>query len=198
MGGTFDPVHKGHLEAARELLARGGLAQVWLMPNARPPHRVEPLAGPSDRMRMVELAVDDHAGLLASPLEVERGGVSYTIDTVQELKDRFPTERFEFLLGADAASHVREWHDASAVLQEASFIIFNRPGTTLEQAIIDELGFAPQRTRIVHLDTPDVAAHEIRQRLRDGKPIDDLVPPAVAAYIREHHLYTRGNPPRTL
>src|SRR5437868_1223718 len=80
LGGTFDPVHNGHLEAARELRDLADLDQVWLMPNAQPPHRVQPLAGPEDRMRMVESAVDGEAGLLPSRLEVNRGGISYTID----------------------------------------------------------------------------------------------------------------------
>jgi nicotinate-nucleotide adenylyltransferase len=197
MGGTFDPVHKGHLEAARELQIRAGLQQVWLMPNARPPHRVDPLASAGDRMRMVELAVNGEAGLAASSLEVDRGGVSYTIDTVRQLRRRFPDQRFEFLLGADAARHIREWHQAKTVLEEASFVIFNRPGTRLEPSAIEAFGFAPERTRTVHLDTPDVAAHEIRDRLRQGKAIEDLVPAKVAAYIREHHLYTGGRSPRT-
>jgi nicotinate-nucleotide adenylyltransferase len=189
MGGTFDPIHNGHLSAATELLAAAGLDQVWMMPNARPPHRREPRAGAEDRMRMVELALAGRSRLYPSRLEVDRGGISYTIESWRELHRRFPMEKFALLLGADAAQHIRGWHDAEAVLREASFVIFNRPGTSLTDEAIAELGFPPARTRSVHLETPDVAAHEIRERLVQGLPIDDLVPASVARYIREHGLY---------
>ena len=189
MGGTYDPIHNGHLEAARELRDIADLDQVWLMPNARPPHRAQPLAGAQDRMRMVELAVDRVPGLVPSRLEVERGGISYTIDTVRELSERFPGQRFEILLGSDAAAHIGAWHRAGDVLAEANFVIFNRPGTSLTPAKLAGLGFAHQRTRVVHLETPPIAAHEIRDRLAGGGPVDDMIPPGVAAYIREHRLY---------
>jgi nicotinate-nucleotide adenylyltransferase len=190
MGGTFDPVHNGHLAAARQLREVADLDQVWLVPNAQPPHRSDPpLAAAEDRMRMVELAVEDQPGLLASRVEVDRGNISYTIDTVRELARRFPGQRFELLLGSDAALQIRSWHEASALLAETNFVIFNRPETSLAPQTMHELGFAPARTRVVHLDTPAIAAHQIRDRLARGAPIDDLVPARVAAYIREKGLY---------
>ena len=189
LGGTFDPVHNGHLAAAGQLRAVADLDQVWLMPNATPPHRSSaPVAKAADRMRMVELAVAGHA-LLASRLEVERGGISYTIDTVRQLAREFPGQRFALLLGSDAALQIRSWHEADALLGEASFVIFNRPETALAPQTLHELGFAPARSRIVHLDTPTIAAHQVRDRLARGAPIDDLVPAAVADYIRAHDLY---------
>ena len=189
MGGTYDPVHNGHLEAAKELRDLADLDQVWLMPNAQPPHRPQPIASAQDRMRMVELAVDRVPGLVPSRLEVERGGISYTIDTIRELRERFPGQRFEILLGSDAAEHVGAWHRAGDVLAEGNFVIFNRPGTRLTPAELAGLGFAPERSRVVHLETPPIAAHEIRDRLAGGGPVDDLIPPGVAAYIRAHRLY---------
>lgn len=190
MGGTFDPVHNGHLAAARQLREVADLDQVWLVPNAQPPHRSDPpLASAEDRMRMVELAVAQQPGLVASRIEVDRGNVSYTIDTVRELARRFPGQRFELLLGSDAALQIRSWHEAAPLLTEASFVIFNRPETSLAPQTMHELGFAPARTRVVHLDTPAIAAHQIRDRLARGSPIDDLVPPAVAEYISEKGLY---------
>jgi nicotinate-nucleotide adenylyltransferase len=190
MGGTFDPVHNGHLAAARQLRDVADLDQVWLMPNAQPPHRSDPpLASAEDRMRMVELAVAGQPGLTASRLEVERDGISYTIDTVRELASRFPGQHFELLLGSDAAVQIRAWHDAAALLADADFVIFNRPETSLAPQTMHELGFAPARTRVVHLDTPAIAAHQIRDRLARGVPIDDLVPATVAEYIRRHGLY---------
>jgi nicotinate-nucleotide adenylyltransferase len=190
LGGTFDPVHNGHLAAARQLLDVADLDQVWLMPNATPPHRTAaPVAPAEDRMRMVELAVDGHEGLVPSRVEVDRGGPSYTIDTIRELARAYPGQRFALLVGSDAALQIRSWHDAGALLDEANFVIFNRPETALAPQTLHELGFAPARSRIVHLDTPPIAAHQVRDRLARGAPIDDLVPAAVADYIRTHQLY---------
>ena len=195
MGGTFDPVHNGHLAAARQLRDVAHLGEVWLMPNAMPPHRsAAPVASADDRLRMVELAVDGQPGLVPSALEVDRGGASYTIDTVRELARRVPGRPFAILLGSDAALQIRSWHEADALLDEAHFVIFNRPDTTLAPQTLHELGFAPARTQIVHLDTPAIAAHQVRDRLARGASIDDLVPPAVADYIRAHHLYQSPSP----
>jgi nicotinate-nucleotide adenylyltransferase len=190
LGGTFDPVHNGHLAAARQLRGAANLDQVWLMPNANPPHRTAaPVASAEDRMRMVELAVAGLDGLVPSRIEVDRGGISYTIDTIRQLARDFPRQRFAFLLGSDAALQIRSWRDAEALLDEASFVIFNRPETTLAPQTLHELGFAPARSRIVHLDTPAIAAHQVRDRLARRAPIDDLVPAPVADYIRTHDLY---------
>jgi nicotinate-nucleotide adenylyltransferase len=190
LGGTFDPVHNGHLAAARQLLDVADLDQVWLMPNATPPHRTAaPVAPAPDRMRMVELAVANHDGLLPSRLEIDRGGISYTIDTLRQLAREYPGRRFVLLIGSDAALQIRSWHDADALLDEGTFVIFNRPETALAPQTLYELGFAPARSRIVHLDTPAIAAHQVRDRLARGAPIDDLVPAPVADYIRSHELY---------
>jgi nicotinate-nucleotide adenylyltransferase len=190
LGGTFDPVHNGHLSAARQLLNAANLGEVWLVPNAQPPHRADPpVARAKDRMRMVELAVSGQPRLRASRIELDRGGVSYTIDTVRALAREFPATRFALLLGSDAALHIRSWQEADALLAEASFVIFDRPQTSLPPQMIHELGFPPERTRLVHVETPDISAHQVRDRLARGAAIDELVPPAVADYIRAHHLY---------
>jgi nicotinate-nucleotide adenylyltransferase len=195
MGGTFDPVHNGHLAAARQLREVADLVEVWLMPNAMPPHRsAAPVASADDRLRMVRLAVDSQPGLVPSALEVDRGGISYTVETVRELGRAFPERPFAILLGSDVALQIRSWHDADALLHETRFVIFNRPETTLAPQTLHELGFEPSRTRIVHLDTPAIAAHQVRDRLARGAPIDDLVPAAVAEYIRSHHLYQSASP----
>ena len=195
MGGTFDPVHNGHLAAARQLRDVADLVEVWLMPNAMPPHRsAAPVASADDRLRMVQLAVDSQPGLVPSALEVDRGGISYTIETVRELGRAFPERPFAILLGSDVALQIRSWHDADALLNEARFVIFNRPETTLAPQTLHKLGFEPSRTKIVHLDTPAIAAHQVRDRLARGAPIDDLVPAAVAEYIRSHHLYQSASP----
>src|SRR2546423_14558477 len=131
LGGTFDPVHNGHLAAARQLRGVANLDQVWLMPNATPPHRTAaPVASAQDRMRMVELAVAGLDGLVPSRIEVDRGGISYTIDTIRQLARDLPGQRFALLLGADAALQIRSWRDPDALPDEANLILFKRPGHT--------------------------------------------------------------------
>src|SRR5947208_13631979 len=120
-GETYDPVHSGPLAAARQLRGEAGLEQVWLIPNAHPPHRsAAPVASPEDRMRMVEIAVSDQPGLLGPRIEVDRGGIAYTIDTMRELARSMPGQRFELLLGSDAGLHIGTWHEADALLTEVS------------------------------------------------------------------------------
>src|SRR5438309_1798599 len=111
LGGTFDPVHLGHLTAAEQVQRVARLEEVWLMPNARPPHKVDgPYASAQDRLAMVERAVQERPGLRASDLEVRRGGVSYTVDTLAALASSFPGARFALVLGCDGARQVRSWH----------------------------------------------------------------------------------------
>lgn len=190
LGGTFDPIHNGHLAAARQLLEVVPLQEVWLVPNAHPAHRSSPpVASAKDRMRMVELAVAGQPRLRPSRLELERGGISFTIDTSRELRAKFPTRPFAILLGSDAALQIRSWHEVEALLREANFVIFNRPETSLAPETFERLGFPPARTRLVHVDTPAIAAHQIRDRLARGVAIDDLVPSSVAEYILARGLY---------
>ncbi len=190
LGGTFDPVHLGHLAAARQLRERAELAEVWLMPNCQPPHRSEqPQASAGHRLEMVKLAVTGLPAIRASDLEVRRGGLSYTIDTLGQLAREFPHQSFAWLLGSDAALGIREWHEADAVLQAAELVVFNRPSLDVDPDQLYALGFPPDQTRIVRVATPALAAHEIRERIASGLPVDDLVPRTVADYIHEHRLY---------
>lgn len=190
LGGTFDPVHVGHLGAAEQVQVGADLDEVWLMPNFRPPHKAEPPhADARDRLAMVELAVKGKRSLRASDLEVARGVVSYTLDTLEELGRLYPRQAFAWLLGYDAALRIREWHRPEAVLKLARFIVFDRPSTDLTAPELYALGFTPERTRIVHTRTLPVSAHDIRERLKTGRSIEGLVPPPVAAYIHEHELY---------
>ncbi len=192
LGGTFDPVHRGHLAAAAQLRVVAGLSEVWLMPNARPPHRVgAPLASPRDRLRMVELATRGVEGIEASSLEVDRGGTSYTIDTVRQLRALAPDRAIALLLGFDAALQIRSWHESDALLSEARFVIFSRPRVELGPGDVEGLGFAPARTRVVLIETPAISARTVRARLRTGQPVEDMLSPEVLAYIREHGLYPR-------
>lgn len=190
LGGTFDPVHLGHLAAAEQVKPAARLEEVWLMPNSRPPHKVDgPHASARDRLAMVDLAVRGRSGLRASDLEVRRGGVSYTIDTIEALAPRFPGKTFALLLGYDAALQIRSWHRPDDLMRVTHFVIFERPTIDLEAPELYALGFPPERTQILRIHTPPIAAHEIRQRLQAGESVDSLLPRPVADYIHEHELY---------
>ena len=190
MGGTFDPVHRGHLSAATQLLSRAQVDEVWLMPNAQPPHRATPpLASARDRLQMIRLATAEQGRLRASALEVERGGVSYTIDTLREVLRLEPHRRLRLLLGSDAALKIQSWHEWQALLREASFTIFSRDSQPLEPVQLERLGFPRERTELVALDTPAISARMVRSRLERGEEVLDLVTPEVAEYIRDRGLY---------
>ncbi len=163
------------------------------MPNGQPPHRtVPPVASARHRLLMVELAVEGIDGIRASAFEVERGGPSYTIDTLRALRRTDPEREVALLLGFDAALQIRGWHEADALLREARFIIFSRPWVALKSAQLSELGF-PATTTLIQIETPPISARTIRERLVRGEPVDAMVVPAVAAYIREHGLYPPHN-----
>jgi len=189
LGGTFDPIHAGHLAAADALRKVARLDAVWLMPNAQPPNRPAPTASPSDRLEMVKRAIAGHPGLLASDLEIRRGGTSYTVDTAEELARRFPKARFAWLIGSDQARAIRSWRDPDRLLHGIDFVVFNRPGVTVTVDQLSELGFKKSRTRMVTLHTPPIAAQDIRDALRNRRAVDGLLPPSVLAYIDEHGLY---------
>ncbi len=190
LGGTFDPVHLGHLAAAEQVQRGAKLDEVWLTPNCRPPHKVDgPYASARHRLAMVEVAVSGRRELRASDLEVRRGGISYTIDSLHALAQQFPDQPFAWLLGYDAALQIRTWHRPDDVLQAAHFVIFDRPTTDLEAPELYALGFRPERTQILRIHTPPIAAHEIRARLQAGQSVEGLLPPPVAAYIHDHQLY---------
>lgn len=189
LGGTFDPVHLGHLAAADALREAAGLEAVWLMPNAQPPHRTHPAAPAGDRLEMVRRAVAGHPRLLASDLEIRRGGVSYTVDTADELARRFPKMRFAWLIGSDEARAIRSWREPDRLMQAIDFVVFNRPGVALTLDELIALGFRQPRMRLVTIRTPSIAAHEIREAIRDRRSVDGLLPAAVRAYIEERGLY---------
>jgi nicotinate-nucleotide adenylyltransferase len=182
-------MHLGHLAAADALRDAAGLDAVWLMPNAMPPHRPPPAASPWDRLEMVRRAIEGHPRLHASDLEIRRGGVSYTIDTAHELAGRFPQRRFAWLIGSDEARAIGSWHEADRLRQAIDFVVFNRPGVAITMDELEALGFPRPRVQLVTIHTPSIAAHEIRDAIRQGRPAGQWLPPGVRAYIQERGLY---------
>jgi nicotinate-nucleotide adenylyltransferase len=208
LGGTFDPVHLGHLAAARAAEAALGLDRLLLIPSNTPPHRPDsPRASGYHRLQMTALAVAGLPGWEASDVELSRGGASYTFDTLTALRAREPTSQFFFITGADAFAEIASWRRYPAVLELAHFVVIARSGTSFDnvrarlpelasRVLVCDASSASACRRapfpsifLVNADTPDVSSTEIRRRAAAGEPLNGLVPDAVARYIAEHHLY---------
>jgi nicotinate-nucleotide adenylyltransferase len=187
-GGTFDPIHVGHLEVAEACGATLGLDPVLVIPSSQPPHRAAPRASAADRLAMVELAVKDRPPLLASDIEVRRGGVSYTVDTVRGLAATYPDAELVLLLGWDAAAEFHRWHEAGAIGELARVAVFNRTGSTPEGGGLEGLGLPPGAL-YVEVPSPSVSATSVREALTQDASGASFVPESVAAYIRGHDLY---------
>ena len=182
LGGSFDPVHHGHLIAAERAVEALGLSRVLLVPCARQPlKRQGPVASPEHRCAMLELAVAGDPRFAVERLELERPGPSYTVDTLRALKARCPDERFVLLLGADAASDLPRWRAAEEVARLAEVAILTRPGAP-------EVVSALVR-HVVATPAIEISASDIRARCLAGKSIRYLVPDAVADHIARQHLY---------
>jgi len=212
LGGTFDPIHYGHITAGLRAQSALGLERVMLVPSRIPPHRATG-ASAEDRLAMASLAAAEHQGWTASDIELKREGPSYTFDTLTELVGGGLTWQFFFIIGADAFAEIATWSRYPAVLDLAHFAVVARPGITLHslQARVPDLAdrmttpdeFKPQaasrkpneksRVILIETETPDVSSTEIRRRVRAGDSIRGMVPDAVAAYITTHRLYVGTN-----
>ena len=204
LGGTFDPVHFGHLDAADAARRALRLDEVLLIPSSDPPHRpADPLASGFHRFALVALAIQGVEGLRGSDMELTRNGPSYTADTLRTVARQgwLPSQIF-FILGSDAFAEIATWREFPTVLDAANFVVIARPGTTLDAAAARTPALrgrlrSPEETSgtsgtsiyLVEARTRDISSSTIRARLTARQPIDDLVPAAVARHIVAHHLY---------
>ena len=194
-GGSFNPIHHGHLICARAAAEAAGFHRVLLIPAAVPPHKpgATNLVAPEHRLAMCRLA----AGLQPALFEVDdrelrRTGPSYTIDTVRELKSHgWPS--VTWLIGADMIEQLPTWHDADRLIEETEFLVMARPGCPLDFAALPP-AYRKLKKRIVPAPLLDISGTEIRHRIAMGRSIEFLVPPAVARYIAEHGLYASADP----
>ncbi len=206
MGGTFDPVHLGHLAGARAAAHALALERLLFIPSSLPPHRTDrPRASGYHRFAMTALAVAGVPGWEASDMELVRPGASYSFDTLTALKRQDPGSQFFFITGADAFAEIASWWRYPDVLDLAHFVVIARSGHALDtlrtrlpalaRRMVDlapdssaELPGGPA-ILLVNADTPDVSSTEIRERASRGEPLTDLVPDAVARHITACHLY---------
>ena len=192
-GGTFDPVHLGHLVLAEHVREACELDEVWFVPAPSPPHKDDNTISPAkQRAEMLEFAVSGCPHLGVSRIEFEREGPSYTVDTLQQLTDEGADRELFLLIGADSLNDLGSWREPERIAELAHIVAVNRGREPLpgRDAMNASLGPAVA-ARVQHVDIPpiDISATEIRQRARGGKSIRFLTPRAVEAYIRENGLY---------
>ena len=194
LGGTLDPIHVGHLDAAEAARTALALDEILVIPAHDPPHRSsDPHASAFHRFAMVSLAISGRAAYRASDIELRREGPSYTALTLRDLHAAGwqPSQLF-FIVGADAFAEIATWYDYPAILEACRFAVIARPGTTIEAALArtpqlhGRLGDTIYR---VEATTAAVSSTDIRARVAAGAPVDGLVPPAVARHIAVHQLY---------
>jgi nicotinate-nucleotide adenylyltransferase len=203
LGGTFDPIHYGHLRPAQEVLRALDLEEVRIIPAANPPHRRVPSATAEQRLRMAELAVAEFPGFRVDDCELRRGGPSYTVLTLESLREEFGARPLCLLLGLDAFEGLATWHQWQRLPELAHIVVMTRPRWSLPAADV-----LPSwtRGRLAHAAgdlartsagkiyfqtvTPqDISATRIREAIARSEPVDGLLPPAVLAYLRANRIY---------
>jgi nicotinate-nucleotide adenylyltransferase len=204
-GGTFDPIHLGHLRAAQEAAEILHLSQVLFMPSSHPPHSKVVQASADHRLAMVRLAIAGNPLFDVSALEIKRAGSSYAVETLRQIKAAFPDHQLLFLLGTDAFFLIHTWYQARELFQLADFAVMDRPGTprysilTYLQDYVqpDFVAYGergaelPGYSRVSYLTTTllDISSSEIKRKARLDSSIRYLVPPPVLDYIDRHKLY---------
>ncbi len=191
LGGTFNPVHEGHLSIGREALRLFALDAVWFIPCSVPPHKpAAGLASNADRLAMLRLALAGEPRFAALSIEFDRPGKSYTLDTVRELQARHPDVEFVFIVGADTLPELPTWHRPLDLLARIRIVSLARPGFVPDPAAIQLPPPWPQKL-LADLRTGrplDVSSRDIRAKIAAGQPVP-LVPDSVMRYIQEHNLY---------
>jgi nicotinate-nucleotide adenylyltransferase len=194
LGGSFNPIHNGHLICARAVAETAGFERVLLIPSARPPHKPESidLADPAHRLKMCGLALESPGAKSGvqfeiSDIELHRAGPSYTIDTVREFKKSGWIE-VHWLIGADMLNYLPKWHESAALLGEAEFVVMARPEVPIDwNGLPGE--FSKLKNQVVRAPLIEISSSQIRARVRAGLSIDYLTPRGVVEYIREQRLY---------
>lgn len=195
LGGSFDPIHNGHLAVARHVRDILGLQAVHLVTAKIPPHKQGKYqASAAHRHAMVELAVKGDPALVADDCEVKRPGPSYTVDTLRDFRRRFPEAELFFIVGADTIPELNSWYRLPEILKLCRIVTVTRPGypRKYEPRILNRLDAAQveELNKLVFPIPPQpVSSTEIRRKVACGEPIEGLVPPAVQRYIHRHGLY---------
>lgn len=192
LGGTFDPIHYGHLAIAEEARYILDLARVYLIPAAHQPLKQgRHAASAAHRLAMVDLACDDNPMLIASSIELDRPPPSYSVDTIAALRQQLPADtELHFILGADALALLPRWHRINELIEMTRFAVITRPGIVLDvAATAQQLPRLRGRVTVIEGPALEISSDMLRQRMHNGLPVRYQLPDTVLAYIYEHGLY---------
>ncbi|HWB72463.1 MAG TPA: nicotinate-nucleotide adenylyltransferase [Egibacteraceae bacterium] len=193
MGGTFDPIHLGHLVTAEQARADLGLDEVVFIPAGQPWQKSRQVTAGEHRYLMTVLATSANAAFSVSRLEIDKSGPTYTVETLRDIRDRLPDEALFFVTGADAIVNILTWKDAEECLELAEFVAATRPGYDLHT--LEDEGVR-QQVRVLDVPALAISSSDVRQRFSSGRPVRYLIPREVEQYARKHALY--GTPGRGL
>ncbi|MDD2689411.1 MAG: nicotinate-nucleotide adenylyltransferase [Candidatus Omnitrophica bacterium] len=182
LGGTFNPIHIGHLILAEEAREKIGLDKIIFVPAYLPPHKDNSdIAGAGLRLEMVKLAIKGNKYFVVSDAEIKRDGRSYTIDTIKEFKKKYPQDELYFIIGSDLLKYLDEWKDLGEIISMVKFIVATRPGYSLSEI--------PSYIKTVAIRAVDISGFEIREHVKEDKSFRYLVPEEVYRYIVRKGLY---------
>jgi nicotinate-nucleotide adenylyltransferase len=191
MGGTFDPIHHGHLVAASEVQAWFGLDEVVFVPTGAPWQKADrEVAEAEHRYLMTVIATASNPLFWVSRVDIERGGPTYTIDTLRDLSAALPDTDLYFITGADALADIFTWRDADELFALAQFVGCTRPGFVMDPATLGQI--PADRVTMVEVPALAISSTDVRRRTMRGEPVWYLVPDGVVQYIAKHHLYPRS------
>lgn len=194
MGGSFNPIHIGHVNMARAALESSYVSRIIFLPSGNPPHKHAGLADKEDRYQMTRLAIAGEANMSVSREEIDREGVIYTVDTLARLKKSLPQAQMEYLIGADTVHQLRTWRRIDEVIRLCGFLVMMRPGEDEAATLAAMQTWRERGARMTLMAgrLEDVSSSEIRARLLEGNNAKELLPQAVEDYIRAHRLYEPG------
>ncbi|MGI5946623.1 MAG: nicotinate-nucleotide adenylyltransferase [Lachnospiraceae bacterium] len=194
MGGTFDPIHNGHLRLAKQAYLQYHLDSVWFMPSGQPPHKKDHKVTDADmRCQMVQMAIAEYPYFCCSDFEVRRQGNTYTAQTLALLKETYPEHTFYFIVGADSLYEIENWYHPELVMKQTILLAAGRSYQKSHRPMEEQIHYLEEKygAIIKRLDCKeiDVSSAEIREIAANGHSFASLVPPVVGNYIRTHHLY---------
>ncbi|MGD9959603.1 nicotinate-nucleotide adenylyltransferase [Nocardioides sp.] len=194
MGGTFDPIHHGHLVAASEVQSWFGLDEVVFVPTGDPWQKSSHVVSPAeDRYLMTVIATAANPRFNVSRVDIDRQGPTYTIDTLRDLSAVMPDAELYFITGADALANIFTWRDAAGLFELANFVGCTRPGYDMDPATLS--GIPHDRVTMVEIPALAISSTDCRERKKRGEPVWYLVPDGVVQYIAKHDLYPESTPP---
>lgn len=185
-GGSFNPIHHGHLIAVQEAFQRLDLKTVIFVPTHNPPHKAAPEVSTHHRLFMTELATTENKHFTVSGIELQREGPSYTITTLRSFKHQHPDDKLCLLIGADELAQFQEWKDWNKLLEEFTVVGLKRPGFDRDSITETVL----ERSQFIQIPEVQISSSMIRERFRNNTPVRYFLPGAVWNYIREHKLYS--------